>query len=205
MAEQSLHANHGNHRSPADGTRDVNHGPYGTQVPDGRDLKALAADLSDEVWNHARLDVVDEFFAPDFHGHMPVIPDVHGPEEFKQLSRDLRAGLPDLREQVQSVLGEGDRVFIRSILTGTHLGEMMDLPPTGTPIRMNQTFIYRFERGKVVELWQQIDYLGVMRQLGVVPPQGASQLGRIAHTFKLMGRFAVLQIKAARSKERTTA
>ncbi|MFH8366939.1 ester cyclase [Streptomyces sp. NPDC018031] len=181
------------------------HSPHDTHDrPDRTDPAAVAAHISDRVWNHARLEVVDTFFAPHFVGHASARPDLHGPEEFKRFARGLRAALPDLRERIELSVHEGDLVFLRSVLTGTHRGELLGVPATGMPVRINRMSIYRFDQDRVVEMWQQIDYLGAFEQLGITPPKDAGPLGQIAHTFALMGRFALLKAKSAR-KGRTAA
>lgn len=162
------------------------------------ELKDLAAHIADRVWNHADLTTIDEYFQPHFVGHFPGLPDVHGPAEFKKMGTDLRTALPDLRERILVRVQEGDRVFMQAVLTGTHRGDLMGIPPTGVGTVLTEMIILRFEGRKVAELWQQADYLAVLDQLGVVPPKDAGPLRQIAHTFKLMGRFAVLKAKDAR-------
>ncbi|MEU4798284.1 ester cyclase [Streptomyces sp. NPDC023327] len=161
------------------------------------ELKELAAHIADRVWNHADLGAIDEYFLPHFVGHFPGLPDVYGPADFKKMGADLRKALPDLQERILVQVQERDRVFMQAVLTGTHRGDLMGIPPTGVATVLTEMIILRFEGRKVAELWQQADYMGVMEQLGVVPPRDAGPLGQIAHTFKLMGRFGVLKAKDA--------
>jgi predicted ester cyclase len=58
-------------------------------------------------------------------------------------------------------------------MTGTHRGEFMDIPPTGREIGLGGITILRFENGRCVERWSQVDMLGLLAQLGAVPPQSA--------------------------------
>ena len=46
----------------------------------------------------------------------------------------------------------------------------MGLPPTGKPITMTGIEIFRLENGKIAELWGEANLLGLMQQLGILPP-----------------------------------
>ena len=51
-----------------------------------------------------------------------------------------------------------------------HRGEFQGLPPTGKPVTMTGISILRITGGKVAENTVEMDQLGLLRQLGVVPP-----------------------------------
>lgn len=170
--------------------------PHDTPQHDLTELKDLAAHIADRVWNQADLGAIDEYFVPHFVGHFPGLPDVHGPADFKEMATGLRTALPDLGERILLQVQDGDRVFMQALLTGTHRGDLMGIPPTGRPTRLTEMIILRFEGRKVAELWQQADYLGVFSQLGIAPPENAGPLGSVAHTFKTVGRLGVLAAKA---------
>jgi predicted ester cyclase len=46
----------------------------------------------------------------------------------------------------------------------------MGIPATGKRISASGIGINRIVDGKVVESWSQVDQMGMMQQLGVVPP-----------------------------------
>ncbi len=46
----------------------------------------------------------------------------------------------------------------------------MGVPATGKNIAFTGMIIDRFAEGKIVEHWEQFDMLGMMQQLGVLPP-----------------------------------
>ncbi len=74
-------------------------------------------------------------------------------------------------------MAEADMVAGHMTVRGTHQGEFMGIPPTNREARWTETHIGRLENGKFVEHWADIDQLGMMQQLGVIPPpgQGAGQ------------------------------
>lgn len=87
--------------------------------------------------------------------------------------RDFYAGLwtafPDLRITVEDLVGEGDRVAWRLTVKGTHKEEFRGVPPTGTAVEFSAQYIFRFQRGKIIQRWTNFDRLGVMVQLGAIP------------------------------------
>jgi predicted ester cyclase len=46
----------------------------------------------------------------------------------------------------------------------------MGIAPTGKQVTLSGMMIDRIVNGKIVEEWEEWDSLGMMRQLGVVPP-----------------------------------
>ncbi|MFF2654235.1 ester cyclase [Streptomyces sp. NPDC058045] len=165
----------------------------------GTDLRKRVAELTELVWNQGDLGFADACLSPDFVGHYPGVPDLCGPAAYQKMAAELRRALPDLAIRTRALIQEGDRVVLWAEVTGTQRGELMGVPPTGLPVRRSETTMLRFEGDRIAEVWHQADELGTLEQLGMTPPEGAGPLGQIAHTFKLMARFAVLQVKAGRA------
>ncbi|MGW7467895.1 ester cyclase [Streptomyces xantholiticus] len=169
------------------------------------DLKKRVAELSDLVWNKGDLSAADTYLSPDFVGHYPGVPDLRGTAAYKRMAAELLRALPDLAHRQLTLIQEDDRVVMRAEITGTQRGELMGVPPTGLPVRRSETTMLRFEGARIAEVWHQADEIGTFEQLGLTPPDGAGPLGQIAHTFKLMARFAVLQAKAGRADKASRA
>jgi steroid delta-isomerase-like uncharacterized protein len=92
-----------------------------------------------------------------------------GPEGFKQVVGMFTESFPDMRIRLLDVIGEGDNVVTRGEWTGTHKGPFMGVPATGKSVTVKYIDIWRIDNGKAVENWVQMDFLGLMQQLGVVP------------------------------------
>ena len=135
--------------------------------------KAVVRRMIEEVWNGGDLAVVDELVAEDYVGHDPGYPQpIRGPEGLKQWVMAARAAFPDFRIAVEDLLAEGDRVVGRITMRGTHHGALAGLPPTGRPVEFPAIFVRRLAGGKFVEGWDIADMLGLMQQLGALPPPG---------------------------------
>ncbi len=124
-----------------------------------------------DIFQAGRLDIADEIVAPGFVIHAPGYPPewTEGPEGTKQLAAAIIEGIPDRRIAHHETIAEGDLVMVRWSMTGTHGGELMGVPATGRPIAVTGFDLFRVEKGKLAELWQNWDQLGLMQQIGAVP------------------------------------
>ena len=135
--------------------------------------KAAFRRVPEEILNPGNLDLADELFAPDYVEHVPSPPGIPpGVEGIKTFYRALRAAFPDLHYTLEVLMAEADMVTGHVTARGTHQGEFMGIPPTNREVRWTETHIGRLENGKFVEHWADIDQLGMMQQLGVIPPPG---------------------------------
>lgn len=90
-------------------------------------------------------------------------------ESTKQFFTALRAAFPDLTYTVEDVIAEGDKVVHRQTAHGTMKGAFQGMPATGKQATWTETHIVRFENGKIVEHWANIDQVGMLQQLGLMP------------------------------------
>ena len=116
--------------------------------------------------------LLDELLAPTYILHLPGSPPLAGIEPAKQLMVAYTSGFPDLQLTTEDIVAEGDRVAIRNIWRGTHQGVFQGIPPTGKHVTFTGTDIFRFVGGKIAEQWADLDALGLLQQLGVIPVMG---------------------------------
>ena len=114
--------------------------------------------------------VVDEFLAPDFVSHNPSPGFGTDREGQKGAFAHFLAAAPDSYQVIDDMVAEGDRVVTRLTAHGTQTGVLFGIPPTGRRISMSEIAVHRVAGGKIVEHWHEIDMLGGLQQLGVVPP-----------------------------------
>lgn len=138
------------------------------------DHAALVRRFYDEVWGRGLVEVADEIFAEHYARHdLRPSQAAPGPQGQKRIAADFRAAFPDLRFHVDMVIAENDLVAARWTAEGTNSGPWAGQPATGRTARFSGVNIFRFERGKVVELWNHRDDLGLMQQLGAPIIAGA--------------------------------
>ena len=111
---------------------------------------------------------IDEVVAPDVRIGTPLPIDATGAQALKQVWTTLLRAYPDLHVAVEDLIAEADKLVCRNVVTGTHRGEYLGLPPTGRSVTYNEIFIFRFEDGRIAETWGVVDVLGQLRQLGAI-------------------------------------
>jgi steroid delta-isomerase-like uncharacterized protein len=136
--------------------------------------KAALHRLYEECFNAKNLALIDELFAPDYVEHSTSAPEPLNREGFKQLMSMWFHAFPDFEFTISNIIIDGDMAAWREHWTGTHLGELMGIPPTGKRVSLASTAMGRFNAdGQALEHWESNDNLSLMQQLGVIPPLGA--------------------------------
>ena len=108
--------------------------------------------------------------APDYVFHDPADPDTPpGPAGAKAMAGGFRAAFADLRPVEEDYVAGGDKVVYRWRLRATHRGAFAGVPPTGREVELSGIEIVRLAGGRIVEHWDEIDALGLLRQLGALP------------------------------------
>ena len=130
--------------------------------------KEIVRRLGVELWQ-GNIGVIDELVAPDYVGHDPSQPEMHGPDGVKGFVNTYLSAFPDGRITVDEQLAEGELVASRWTGRGTHQGDLMGIPPTGKQVTVSGITVSRVKNGKVVEEWTNWDTLGMLQQLGAVP------------------------------------
>jgi len=122
-----------------------------------------------EALNKQNLALLDEFYAPDYVNHTLQL---RGLESLKHFESMIYNAFADWQETIEDIIAEGDKVWVRYKVTGTHTGEFRGLAPTGKKITSTSVSIYRMVDGKIAEGWHVYDFLEVYKQLGVVEYKG---------------------------------
>jgi steroid delta-isomerase-like uncharacterized protein len=133
--------------------------------------KTLTYQAVEEVWNRGNFAIVDELFASDYVGHQPG-EEASGHEGVKRYFATLREAFPDIHFTIEDQIADGDKSVTRWTARATHTGEFNGIPPTGKSGVVTGITINRVADNKVVEGWTNLDSLGLLQQLGVVPRPG---------------------------------
>lgn len=138
------------------------------------DIKAKFRRVVDDAWNKGNLDTLDELHSTNYVEHRPPFPDIVGLDAFKQVVAGARLTCPDFRITIDELILEGDKLAVRFSWTGTHSGQGQNfpIPPTGKRLTVTGSHILQLEREKLIEGWHFEDNLGLLKQLGLVPPIG---------------------------------
>lgn len=82
------------------------------------------------------------------------------------------AGLPGSQIELLDTFGGGDRLAARFVQRGRHEGGLMGVPPTGRDVVLSGITVLAFREDRVVERWACADMLGLLLQIGALPPPG---------------------------------
>lgn len=103
------------------------------------------------------------------HEVTPGIPPTKaGVQQFFQMQM---AAFPDMQMAIEDLIASGEKVVTRVKYTGTNTGDFMGMPATGKSVDVQFIDIFAFgSDGLLHEHWGVMDSMGLMQQLGVVPP-----------------------------------
>jgi steroid delta-isomerase-like uncharacterized protein len=135
------------------------------------DPKVLIRRWFEEVWNKGREEAIDEMFAED--GVAYGLADetgapLRGPAGFKPFFRNFRGAFPDIKVSVEDTIAEGDRVAARCTIHATHAGDSLGFAATQKPMEITGIAIVRIRDGKIVEAWNNFDFMSMFQQLGTL-------------------------------------
>ncbi|UUO06039.1 ester cyclase [Blastopirellula sp. J2-11] len=128
-------------------------------------LKALAQQWFEEVWNQRRDDAIFELTAENAIAHLESGVDINSAAIFKSFRDNLLAALPDMKLQVEDVIAEGDSAVVRWSFIGNHRGDGFGFKPTGREIQARGLTWFRFADGKVIEAWDSWNQSSMFQQM----------------------------------------
>jgi len=129
--------------------------------------KAVVQQFLQEL-SQRQLDAVDTYVAADAVDHRIAPGTAPGIDGMKRELTALWRGFPDATMVIEQIVAEADRVAVRTLVTGTHLGLYLGARATGESVRWTSVDIYRLEGGKLVERWGMVDRLGMLQQMKVL-------------------------------------
>lgn len=88
-----------------------------------------------------------------------------GFDDMKRLVAYWHRTFDGFRAAVEDVVSEGDRVAVRLTFSGRHVGVWHGIQPSGAEIEFTAMMFFRFENGRIVEIWEEYDEAGLVRQL----------------------------------------
>ena len=125
---------------------------------------------TEDFWNKANMAAFDKYFTAGLIMHFA--DGDQNREQFKGLCQAYFTAFPDLHITTDDLVAEGDKVTKVWTANCTHNGDFMGIPATGNRIIVKGIEVFRIADGKIAEIWASMDNLGMMQQLGVIPPMG---------------------------------
>lgn len=123
----------------------------------------------DEIVNKGNVKLFDSDFSPNV-SYDNVTTHLEGIDDVKKYFSEYVTGFSNRDFKVLEIYGKGDHVIKRWSFTGTHTGNFGGIKPTGKRITVEGVTIATMKMGKIVAERDYADDLGLMQQLGVIPP-----------------------------------
>jgi uncharacterized protein len=126
----------------------------------------------EDVWNKNAQDRVHEFYGKNFIFFQEGGGAQMGPDTIKTWMSTTHTAFPDIHYTVDAIYQEGDKLAMRYHVTGTHTGDFRGLPPSGKAINLTGHMMFRLIDNKISQAHGYWDMLGLLQQLGILPPFG---------------------------------
>jgi predicted ester cyclase len=129
-----------------------------------------------EALNSGDVNAAAEIFAEDSRNHGRQV----GRAGVRAVLNDIQSTFPDFQMTILNSVVEGEWVVVRCTFSGTHRGVgripvnggmLVGVQPTGMRFEVQHIHMYQLRNGKIVEHFANRDDLGMMRQLGLLPPR----------------------------------
>lgn len=145
------------------------------------DNKQILHDWVERVWSHPdkriNSSAIYELFAENgiaYGVHNPDGSIVTGPAQFEAYFHSFTDSFKDVEMVIEDMIAEGDKVSCRCRLSLTHSGAPFFtgsptlLQPSNKRVEITGITFVKIENGKIVEAWNQFDFLSMFLQLGAV-------------------------------------
>ena len=128
----------------------------------------------EETINQKNLDAIDQLVVEDFVEQVPFPGQGPGREGLKHAVGALLSAFPDMHWTIEEQIAEGEKVVSRFTMTGTHQGAFLGMAATGRAIRVWGVVIDVVREGRFAESRIIMDMVGLLQQLGMLPPPEAA-------------------------------
>ena len=133
--------------------------------------KQLLRRWFEEVWNKGRADAIEEMF--DEYGIAHGLSDdpsnpIRGPRDFRPFHTLFREAFPNMEIVVEDLIAEGDKAVARCSVRAKHEGDFLGRTASQSPVEFTGIAIVRIENGKIVEAWNNFDFMTLHKQVGLI-------------------------------------
>lgn len=134
---------------------------------ESKDTAMKTATLWYEAFNRNDPALLDQVLSKTWVDIPPAPGQPPGPEGAKQILIELTTAFPDLSIKIQEILKDGNKVIVRSEISGTQRSTLMGFPSKGRKLAIQAIDIHELSDGKIMRTWHTEDWLTGLHQLGV--------------------------------------
>ncbi len=122
--------------------------------------------LYDEFWNERSFSILEELVTPDCLLHFADHSHLMLSEKSRKVQLAWVKSFPDLKFTIHEIIEQGDLAAMRLTFEGTHREEFEGVLPTKKRVQVTEMLFAKARGGKICEMWEDYDKLGMMKQLG---------------------------------------
>jgi steroid delta-isomerase-like uncharacterized protein len=127
------------------------------------EMHELVTAFYDRLWNAGDDEAVEGVLSADFAFRGTLGTQTQGRHGWRAYRDTVRAGAPDFHNEVVSLVVEGDTAAARLSYSGTHLGCLVGVPPTGKAFEYAGAVFFTADAGLLTSAWALGD-LDALRQ-----------------------------------------
>jgi len=90
-----------------------------------------------------------------------------GPRDYRPFHTVFRQAFPNLIIVIEDMVAEGDKVVARCSVRGKHEGDFPGRAATQSHVEFTGITIVRIDNGKIVEAWNNFDFMTMYKQIGL--------------------------------------
>ena len=125
---------------------------------------------TEDFWNKQNIGAFEKYYPSNLVMHFA--DGNQNSDQYKGLCQAYFTAFPDLHITTDLLVAEGDKVTKVWTANCTHQGDFLGIPATGNRIVEKGIEVFRIADGMIAEVWVSMDNLGMLQQLGVIPPLG---------------------------------
>ncbi|MFI9781711.1 ester cyclase [Streptomyces sp. NPDC051956] len=119
-----------------------------------------------DVLNNHHGDHAARYLTSDIQWHGGSVGTVPGRDNVAGLMSSVTTSIPDIHAAEQDIFGQGDKVVVRLVVTGTQKGPLLGIPASGRPVRWDAVDVYQLRNGKISNEWAAEDFTAFLNDTG---------------------------------------
>jgi predicted ester cyclase len=122
------------------------------------------------AFNQGNLAPLNHLYDPDYVSNPAKGGVSKGLQGLEWLVITFRTAFRDLQCTIVDEFRGEDRYAAHWMISGTHAGLFFGNQPTGKPFKVPGIIFARIKDSRIVEDWTLVDLMGILQQLGIIPP-----------------------------------
>ena len=127
--------------------------------------RVVEAFMTDVLDGH-RGDHAAQYMTPGMSWHGGTVGTVAGRDNVAGLMTLVVTSIPDLHADVQDIFGQGDKVVVRLVVSGTLKGDLLGVHGAGQHVQWDAIDLYHLQGCKISEEWAGEDFTAFLNTTG---------------------------------------